>query len=196
MVSNSSPAEYGFYHGYGSDDPAANRARQLATRDFLISKIADRSLQSVLDVGCGLGLIAIGIAQAIPGSNVVGIDVWDDDSLHGNSIDQARRNAEIEGVADQVRFETGDARNLPFADAAFNLVVSNLVYHNIAERADRQRAYREVFRVLKPGCTFLYSDGLWAEGQRDDLLGAGFALDAECAVPTDEGVYLFQLRRQ
>ena len=47
---------------------------------------------------------------------------------------------------------------MPFEDAAFDLVVSNLCLHNIYDRSSRQRALAEIGRVLRPGGSALLSD--------------------------------------
>lgn len=46
---------------------------------------------------------------------------------------------------------TADMRDLPFADAEFDVVVSSLAVHNIPGDEGRTLAVREAFRVLKPG---------------------------------------------
>ena len=68
------------------------------------------------------------------------------------------RNAEIEGVKEKVEVLDGDATEMKFADGTFDVVVSNLVIHNIPSREGRDKACREIARVLKPGGTALISD--------------------------------------
>src|SRR5260370_41753453 len=57
----------------------------------------------------------------------------------------------LEGGADRVEVKDGDARQLPFPDATFDVVISGLALHNIYKREERDKALREVARVLKPG---------------------------------------------
>ena len=52
---------------------------------------------------------------------------------------------------DRLMIRDGDARWLPLADETFDVVVSSLVLHNIRDAAERERAVREMARVLKPG---------------------------------------------
>jgi 2-polyprenyl-3-methyl-5-hydroxy-6-metoxy-1,4-benzoquinol methylase len=92
----------------------------------------------VLDVACGAGQIAIPMARA--GAKVVGVDIA------SNLIAQARARAQAEGV--QMRFDEGDAEELPFADASFDLVVT-LIGAMFAPRPDRVSA--ELLRVCSPG---------------------------------------------
>uniref|UniRef100_A0A7V1EJ60 Methyltransferase domain-containing protein n=1 Tax=candidate division WOR-3 bacterium TaxID=2052148 RepID=A0A7V1EJ60_UNCW3 len=105
----------------------------------------------VLDVGTGGGLLAIGFARTIKNCEVVGIDIW----MRlggGTSLKIAKRNAEIEGVADKVKFEEGDARNIPYSNGYFDIVVASFAIHIIKRK--REEAFQEMIRVLKPGGKF------------------------------------------
>jgi SAM-dependent methyltransferase len=62
---------------------------------------------TVADIGCGHGHSTILMAEAFPNSRFLGFDA------HAGSIDAARENAEIAGVADRVRFETATAKDFP-----------------------------------------------------------------------------------
>jgi SAM-dependent methyltransferase len=92
----------------------------------------------MLDVACGAGQIAIPAARA--GVRVTGIDIAP------NLIEQARERARAEGV--DVRFEEGDAEQLPYEDASFDLVVS-LIGAMFAPRPERVAA--ELLRACRPG---------------------------------------------
>lgn len=96
---------------------------------------------TVLDVGCGLGGPARHLAAACA-AQVTGID------LSQPYVDVARMLTERCGLADQVRFRQADALDLPFADASFDHAWTQHVAMNIA---DRDRFYRSIRRVLKPG---------------------------------------------
>jgi SAM-dependent methyltransferase len=92
----------------------------------------------MLDVACGAGQIAIPAARA--GVQVTGIDIA------ANLIDQARLRAQAEGVT--VQFDEGDAEQLPYEDASFDVVVS-LIGAMFAPQPDRVAA--ELLRVCRPG---------------------------------------------
>lgn len=86
------------------------------------------------------------------------IDIWSRSDLSGNSKALTLANVAAEGVADRVRIVDGDACNLPFADGTFDIVRSSFVVHNIPKHTDRERALREMLRVLKPGGLLLVQD--------------------------------------
>jgi ubiquinone/menaquinone biosynthesis C-methylase UbiE len=52
-----------------------------------------------------------------------------------------------EGLTSQIKLEQIDAKSLPYADAAFEAVISNSIIHHIPEPRD---AFREMVRVLRP----------------------------------------------
>lgn len=98
----------------------------------------------VLDVACGTGVAAITAARS--GATVSGID------LSPVLIDRARENAAIGRL--QIDFRDGDAEALPYADAAFDVVISQFG-HMFAPRPEVVVA--EMLRVLKPGGRIAFS---------------------------------------
>ncbi len=127
-------------------------------RDRMLDLIAWRGDERVLDVGTGRGLLAIGAAKRLPGGKAIGIDVWSERDLSGNSPRNAKANAALEGIADRVEIRSEDAHQMSFLDASFDVVLSNLCLHNIEARDGRAKACREIARVLKPGGTAIISD--------------------------------------
>ena len=95
--------------------------------------------ETVLDVGCGTGVVAITAARA--GARVTGLD------LTPELLAQAREDARVANTEDIVWTE-GDAENLPYPDASFDVVLSQFG-HMFAPRPDV--AVAEMRRVLKPG---------------------------------------------
>ena len=91
-----------------------------------------------LDVGCGAGQTALPLARS--GAIVTGVDIAT------NLIEQASARARAEGL--DVRFDEGDAEDLPYASASFDVVLS-LIGAMFAPRPDRVAA--ELIRVCRPG---------------------------------------------
>ncbi len=127
-------------------------------RDRMLAMIPWTGAENVLDVGTGRGLLAIGAAGKLTTGRVVGIDIWNAADLTGNTADSFLANAEAEGVAERIEVRTADARKMPFPDASFDVVLSNVCLHNIPNAKGRAEACREIGRVLRPGGLALISD--------------------------------------
>jgi ubiquinone/menaquinone biosynthesis C-methylase UbiE len=131
---------------------------KLRERDRLLDALELTGAEKVLDSGCGRGLMAIGAAKRLKSGRVTGVDVWNPQDLSGNSIDAAKANAKIEGVADRVRFETCDLPKLVYPESNFDVAVSFSAIHRLPESDWRDQAVREMYRVLKPGGRLLIFD--------------------------------------
>ena len=106
--------------------------------------------ESVLDVGCGTGTLAIAAKRRVGSSGrVCGIDASPE------MIERARKKS-TKATA-EVTFENALVENLPFADATFDVVLSTTMLHHLPEKAQRA-CIREACRVLKPGGRFLAVD--------------------------------------
>jgi SAM-dependent methyltransferase len=106
----------------------------------------------VLDLGCGTGALSSTILRQFPSCAVTGVDA------SPSFIEQARQ----ESAGDRARFIVGDAQRLELPDAAFDRVVSSLVFNFIPNPA---QALREAARVTRPGgviaaCVWDYSGGM------------------------------------
>jgi ubiquinone/menaquinone biosynthesis C-methylase UbiE len=169
--------------GVGAVMVWSSRVAKLRLRDQLLESLALRGDERILDVGCGRGLLAIGAAKRLKNGKVIGIDVWTPFELSGNSPDAAKANAKLEGVAEKVRIETGDAQKLVYPDNHYDVVLSNLALHNIPDADARDQAVREMFRVLKPGGKLAIFD-LFRSGEYAKVLQSSGAEDVQLSKTT------------
>ena len=112
----------------------------------------------VLDMGTGLGRVAIEIAKQFPEAQVIGVDTWTKGwKLFGMTKAGAEKNVRIEGVSGRCTFQTDSALDLPFEDGEFQLVVSSFAFHEI-KIPDRTVLFKEAIRALAPGGVFVICD--------------------------------------
>ena len=140
-----------------------SRVGKLRLRDRLLDEIPSRGDERVLDAGCGHGLLLLGAARHMTTGRAIGIDRWATKDQADNHPQATLRNAQLEGVQARVDLVTGDVRQLPFDDGTFDVVLSSWVLHNIWGRSERERAVREIARVLKPGGRVMLLD-IWYTG--------------------------------
>jgi len=104
---------------------------------------------TVVDIGCGAGMDLLLAAQAVGSiGRAIGVDMTE------AMADRARAGARGLGLT-QVEVRLGDALNLPLDSSNVDVAISNGVL-NLTP--DKQQAFSEVWRVLKPGGEFLYGD--------------------------------------
>jgi demethylmenaquinone methyltransferase / 2-methoxy-6-polyprenyl-1,4-benzoquinol methylase len=115
--------------------------RQVASQACLESKP-----HRILDIGCGTGDLTINIARlAAKDTEVIGLDY----SLP--MLEKAQQKAERSGASQQVRFIEGEASQLPFPDAYFDVSAISFAFRNLTYKNPVTSAHlTEVLRVLKP----------------------------------------------
>jgi ubiquinone/menaquinone biosynthesis C-methylase UbiE len=128
---------------YATPDVVAQRAE-------VLTRLAPRPGERILDVGSGPGFLVASIAEAVgAGGAVHGLDP----SPSMNGLARTRTAAHP-----WVRIDDGDALALPYPDATFDAAVSTQVYEYVA---DVPAALTELRRVLRPGGRVVVLDTDW-----------------------------------
>ena len=118
---------------------------------LLLDEVPLANVRAALDVGCGTGFPLIELAERLgSAAEVHGIDPW--------AAGLARAAAKIASRSTpNVTLHEGSAARMPFPDATFNLIISNLGINNFDDRA---AALRECRRVARTGSTLALTTNL------------------------------------
>jgi SAM-dependent methyltransferase len=141
---------------------AARRGKFLVWSDVL-GALNLRGDEKILDLGCGRGAVTTLAAARVPSGSVLGVDSFRVrsrlTSTRGGTEDQiARRNANLEGVANRVKFSQADVRHLNLDGNTYDLVVSGMGISAVASPDERRAALEEAVRVTKPGGRVVLAD--------------------------------------
>jgi ubiquinone/menaquinone biosynthesis C-methylase UbiE len=120
------------------------RAYVEATTRHTLARVPTLGASSVLDVGCGTGVLLAELARRERAATCTGVDASPE------MLRQARRR-----LGGGARLLAADAASLPLRGATFESVLSNSSLHYWS---DARRALRELVRVLKPGGTLVLTD--------------------------------------
>lgn len=111
----------------------------------LARRLAARPVRDVLELACGTGIVTAEVARALPaGVRIVATD------LNPAMLDAAARAVD----APNVTFQQADAQSPPFADDSFDAVYCQF---GVMFFPDKDGAYAQMRRVLRPGGTLLFS---------------------------------------
>ena len=144
------------------DPVVAVTSRERGFKRRLLEHARIKDGESVLDLACGTGTLAIAVKQEVPKAGVEGIDA--DPAI----LARARRKAKDAGV--KIDFDEGLSTELPYEDRSFDVVLSTLFFHHLTDEAKADSA-EEIRRVLRLGGRLLIAD--WGRPQ-DPLMRALF----------------------
>ena len=139
----------------------------------------------VLDLGSGGGIDVILASKKIGTSGkAIGVDMTDE------MIELSRRNA-LEAGAANTEFRKGDIEDLPVEDESIDVIISNCVI-NLAP--DKDKVFREAYRVLKPGGRITVSD-IVTNGPLPENIKNNIDMWASCVSGAiEKDIYLEKLR--
>ena len=139
-------AQWLLHRRHGGDPEELRRALEFLhpVRDRVLDNAKVGVGETVLDVGCGDGLIAFGALERVGETGSV---IFSD--ISQDLLDHAWMVAKQMGALDRCRFVLASADDLAaIADASLDIVTTRSVLIYVA---DKRRAFAEFFRVLKPG---------------------------------------------
>ena len=108
--------------------------------DMLLREMRVPENPVTLDIACGTGLSTFSLVDYLGTGDVHGVD------LSPDMVRKAAENADKLGY--NIEFKEGDVENLPYPEAMFNMVISNMSFQFFP---DKLRALKEIHRVMTPG---------------------------------------------
>lgn len=134
------------------------RGKETVFREKIVELARINSGESVLDVGCGTGTLAIAAKRRVgPNGKVAAIDASPE------MIKRAIKKAKKEGL--DIAFANQSIETLAFPDKHFDVVLSTLMLHHLPRKV-RELGLREIIRVLKPNGRVLIVDFGGTQPQR------------------------------
>ncbi len=146
--------DFGIYHHSTGED--SEKLREITKNEFykIFELINKDNVKNVLDAGSGLGFLSYIVLEKFHNVIITGVDIYND-NIENNSMEKAIKNLKLLNIDKFVWLINANLLKLPSGDNYFDMIVSNLVYHNID---DKEKGYKELNRVLKINGYFIYAD--------------------------------------
>jgi ubiquinone/menaquinone biosynthesis C-methylase UbiE len=131
-------------------EPVLLLGKQAEYDSQIVTLLKLKELDSVLDLGCGTGVLTRMIADQLD-SGAGGVSIGIDAAAKMIRVARKKRQS------DTCRFEVAAAEDLPFEDETFDAAVSSLFFHHVPLDL-KEKALSEAFRVLVPGGKLVIAD--------------------------------------
>ncbi len=148
---------------YANGEETVAEASAAMTK-YLIDNAGIGAGDRVLDIACGFGGTLRTLGHM--GCTAKGIDISQ------NCVDRARKAADEAGLGDRIEVDIGDFHDIDSEPGTWDAVICQ---EAIIHSADRPQVFSEVFRILRPGGTFAFSDILTGENADSSMVEAAFA---------------------
>ena len=129
-----------------------NQEKNLRYIEQALSGVPEDFAGKLLEVPVGTGVLTMPVYKELPSADITCLD------YSADMMGAAEKKAKAAGIKN-IAFRQGDVGALPFDDGSFDIVLSLNGFHAFP---DKDAAYRETFRVLKPGgafCGCFYLEG-------------------------------------
>jgi len=133
------------YGGLGAENDGLGQSTVSVVRE----RFPNLKPRRILDLGCGAGMSTLPLAQAFPDAEIHAIDIA------APMLRYAHARSEAMGIA--IHYSQQNAGHTNFADGSFDLIVSNLLLHEIPQKLTKQ-IIKECYRLLAPGGVHVHND--------------------------------------
>ena len=134
--------------------------KNLKYLEMALSGVPEDFKGKLLEVPVGTGVLTMPVYRDLPEADITCLDYSE------NMMTSAKARTHDMGLSN-VKFLQGDVGELPFEDESFDVVLSLNGFHAFP---DKEAAYRETFRVLKPGGTFCGCFYIRGQNRRTDWI--------------------------
>ena len=135
-----------------------DKAKNTRYLEMALSGIPADFAGSLLEIPVGTGVLTMPVYQTLPKANITCLD------YSPNMMEKAQRRAKASGL-NHIQFLQGDVGALPFPDESFDTVLSLNGFHAFP---DKDAAFAETWRVLKPGGVFCGCFYIKGQNKRTD----------------------------